>query len=77
MNIPIIGAKQEQPVYPQVGATPTPQGVLFTIQLGPTIAITHLVSFEDIENIAQMARGAKRELRDMQEMAERAVRGKL
>jgi hypothetical protein len=73
----IIVPATAQPTYPQVGATPTPQGVLFTIQLGPTIAITHLISFDDIENIAQMSRMAKREMRDMQDMAERAVRGRL
>jgi hypothetical protein len=71
----IVPGQPQTPTYPQVGASPTPQGILFTINLGPTIAITHLISYEDIEGIAQMARSARREMKEMQDMAERAVRG--
>jgi hypothetical protein len=45
------------------------QGVAFTIALGPTVAITHLVSHADMENIEQMRQAELKAMREQQRIA--------
>lgn len=72
----VVPGQPQPPTYPQVGATPTPQGVLFTIQLGPTIAITHLISHDDMANIEQRRRAAVREMRENAQIIKSVMEGR-
>jgi len=75
-NIIVPSAVAPPPTYPQVGVQFTPAGVVFSIQLGPTIAITHLVSHEDMDNIEQMRRQAKREMREQAQIIQNVMHGR-
>jgi len=75
-NIIVPGA-QPPPTYPQTNVTPTPQGVVFTINLGPTLAITHFVSHADMEQIEAMRRDQLGKMKKQQRIANEVMRGKL
>lgn len=51
-NIPIIGA-QEQPTFPQIGCTITPQGMIVIIQLGPTTTIQQFIDAPSMDGIVK------------------------
>jgi hypothetical protein len=72
----IIVPGQQPPTYPQVNATVTPQGVAFTIQLGPTVSILHLVSHDDMDNIEQIRRAEKRKMQENAQIIKNVMEGR-
>jgi len=73
----IVPGQQQQPTYPQIGVNMAPQGVIFNIQLGPTVSINHLVTHEDMDNIELMRRAALKEMREQAETARNVMMGNL
>lgn len=49
--IPLIGQPQ-QPMYPQIGLNILPQGLVITIQLGPTTTIQQLIDANAMDQVA-------------------------
>ena len=49
--IPLIGQPQ-QPTFPQIGLNILPQGLVITIQLGPTTTIQQLIDANAMDQVA-------------------------
>lgn len=58
-SIPLIGAPQ-QPVYPQVNLNVVPQGLIVSIQLGPTTVIQQVIESGAMDQVVKMWRESRR-----------------
>jgi hypothetical protein len=52
-DIPLIGAKPEQPTFPSLNVQWLPNGALFAMQLGPTLSINQFVDAASMDAITQ------------------------
>lgn len=73
----IVPGQAQPPTYPQINAQATVQGVVFSIMLGPTITISHLVAHSDMEQIEAMRHAELKAMREQQRIAEQVMRSKL
>ncbi len=64
-QIPIIGAHQQQPTYPQVNLNLTPQGLNVTIQIGPTTAIVQFIDAGTMDQVAKQWRESRKHSDDL------------
>lgn len=64
-NIPLIGAPQQAPTYPQVNLNLIPQGMSIQIALGPTTTISQLIDANTMDQIAIEWRKSRRNSEDL------------
>ncbi len=63
--IPLIGAPQQAPQFPQVGLNLLPQGMVVTIQLGPTTTIQQVIAAETMDQVASEWRKQRKNVQDV------------
>ena len=61
--IPLVGQPQ-QPAYPQIGLNILPQGLVITIQLGPTTTIHQLLDANAMDEVATQWRKSRNNTTD-------------
>lgn len=76
-NIPIIGAKQEQPVFPATQINVTPQGWIINIHLAPNLTLTTAISRDDVTNLIGLHKTMLGQERMALHVAKHAVETKL
>jgi len=64
-QIPLIGAPQQSPTYPQVNLNLIPQGMSITIALGPTTAINQLIDADTMDQVASQWRKSRKNADDL------------
>lgn len=57
--IPLIGAAQ-QPAYPQVNLNVVPQGLIVSIQLGPTTVIQQVIESGAMDQVVKLWRDQRK-----------------
>lgn len=57
--IPLIGAPQ-QPTYPQVNLNVVPQGLIVSIQLGPTTVIQQVIESGAMDQVVKLWRDQRK-----------------
>ena len=62
--IPLIGQPQ-QPTFPQIGLNILPQGLVITIQLGPTTTIQQLIDANAMDQVAKQWRESRKNADDL------------
>lgn len=62
--IPLIGQPQ-QPAFPQIGLNILPQGLVITIQLGPTTTIQQLIDANAMDQVAKQWRESRKNADDL------------
>lgn len=61
--IPLVGQPQ-QPQFPQIGLNILPQGLVITIQLGPTTTIQQLIDVNAMDQVASEWRKSRNNTAD-------------
>jgi hypothetical protein len=59
LPIPLVGT-QQQPTFPQVGLNIMPQGLMVTIQLGPTTSINQIIDANVMDQVAKEWRESRK-----------------
>ncbi len=62
--IPLVGQPQ-QPQFPQIGLNILPQGLVITIQLGPTTTIQQLIDASTMDQLCKMWRDSRKNAGDL------------
>lgn len=57
-SIPLVGQPQ-QPTFPQVGLNILPQGLVITVQLGPTTTITQVIDANTMDEVVSQWRKSR------------------
>ncbi len=64
-QIPLVGAPQQSPTFPQINLNLIPQGMSIQIALGPTTVISQLIDANTMDQIATEWRKSRRNSEDL------------